>query len=153
MIPKLIRAFAIGVFAVGATTMANAQQGTPAGQSVVNLGKYEYEARCAVCHGLSGKGDGPFAPLLERSIGMPDLTGLSKKNGGVFPFMRVYETIDGTAKLMAHGPSDMPIWGRQYKSISSGTGIMDFVPYNDPESFARAKILALTEYIYTLQTK
>lgn len=149
---KLVRAFTVGAISIGAAAMAHSQQSSRGGQSV-DVGKYEYEARCAVCHGLSGKGDGPYAPLLERSIVMPDLTSLSTKNGGAFPFTRVYETIDGAAKVMAHGPSDMPIWGRQYKGMSSGTGIMDFVPYNEPDSFARAKILALTEYVYRLQAK
>jgi len=54
----------------------------------------------------------------------------------------------------------MPIWGNEYKTIASGggyydTGIrgMDSIPYNDPEAFTRAKILALTEYVYRLQAK
>jgi mono/diheme cytochrome c family protein len=152
MNPKLVRAFAIGVCAFGAATMANAQQSTPAGQSVVNLSKYEYEARCAVCHGLKGEGDGPYANFVMKPVS--NLTILSKSNGGVFPFTRVYETIDGTVQLTAHGPKDMPIWGREYRgAIISGMKGMDFVPYIDPESFARARILALTEYIYTLQAK
>jgi mono/diheme cytochrome c family protein len=55
----------------------------------VDRGKYEYEAHCAVCHGLSGAGDGSFAQLFKAGISMPDLTELAKKNNGVFPFMRV----------------------------------------------------------------
>jgi mono/diheme cytochrome c family protein len=110
---KLVRAFAIGVCAFGAATMANAQQSTPAGQSVVNVGKYEYEAHCAVCHGLKGEGDGPYANFVMKRVS--NLTMLSKSNNGVFPFTRVYETIDGTVLFTAHGPKDMPIWGREYR--------------------------------------
>ena len=148
---ELVRAFTVCAIAVGVATMANAQQSTPAGQSVFNLGEYEYEARCAVCHGLKGEGDGPYANFVMKTVS--NLTMLSKSNNGVFPFTRVYEIIDGTVQLTAHGPKDMPIWGREYRAISSGMNGMDFVPYNDPESFVRAKILALTEYIYTLQAK
>lgn len=144
---KLVRAFAIGLFAVCAATMANAQQSGSAAQSV-DVGKYEYEAHCVACHGSTGKGDGPFVLLLKSGTVVPNLTELSKKNNGVFPFTRVFETIDGTALVMAHGPRDMPIWGREFSAMSSTLS-----PYYNPEGFARAKILALTEYVYRMQAK
>jgi mono/diheme cytochrome c family protein len=142
-----VRTFAIGIFAVGAATMAHAQQSSPATQSV-DVGKYEYDAHCADCHGLSGKGDGPFAQLLKSGTVVPNLTELSKKNNGVFPFARVFETIDGTVIVMAHGPTDMPIWGREYKIKSYYLN-----PNYDVEAFVRGKILALAEYVYRLQAK
>ncbi len=74
---------------------------------------------------------------------LPNLTELSKKNNGIFPFTRVYETIDGTLQIRGHGPKDMPIWGRELKAD------MDYVP----EEIVRAKILALTEYVSSLQAK
>lgn len=79
-----------------------------------------------------------------------DLTTLSKKNNGVFPFARVFETIDGTHVLKAHGTRDMPIWGVEYK-VKAAEYYRD-VNYDD-ESYVRARILALTEYIYRLQAK
>jgi mono/diheme cytochrome c family protein len=109
------------------------------------LGKYEYDSHCAVCHGLNGAGEGPYSSFLSKTI--PSLTTLSKRNGGVFPFDRVYETIDGRQELQAHGTRDMPIWGRDFSAMSIRGSY-----YND-EEFARAKILALTEYIYRLQAK
>jgi len=138
-------AFAIGVFAVGAAIMANAQQNVPAEQNV-DLGKWEYTAHCAACHGSTGKGDGYFSGYLRKPIA--NLTTLSKANRGVFPFARVYETIDGLAEIQAHGSRDMPIWGRDFRAMSS-----DLSPYYNEEVLVRAKILALTEYIYTLQAK
>jgi len=105
-----------------------------------DLGKREYDSNCAVCHGKGGKGDGPYTGIIDRRI--PDLTTLSKNNGGVFPFARVYATIDGTDILKAHGTRDMPIWGYEYNEFSY-----------QPESYVRARILALTEYIYRLQGK
>jgi len=153
MSSKLVRAFTVGAIVVGAATIAHAQQSGPKEQSV-DVGKYEYDAHCAACHGSTGKGDGHFVLLLKSGTVMPNLTELSKKNNGVFPFARVYEIIDGRQEVQAHGPKDMPIWGKEYRgAIISGMKGMDFVPYIDPESFARARILALTEYIFTLQAK
>jgi hypothetical protein len=81
-----------------------------------DLGKREYEANCAVCHGLEGKGDGPLAASLKQRV--PSLTRLIKENDGIFPFERVYMTIDGTIEepLPAHGTRDMPVWGDEYKA-------------------------------------
>jgi mono/diheme cytochrome c family protein len=146
---KLIRAFTVVAIIVGVATMAHAQQSGLAAQNF-DRGKYEYGAHCAVCHGLSGKGDGPFVQQLKSVAVMPNLTELSKKNKGVFPFMQVYEIIDGTNSLTAHGPREMPVWGPQYKGeILGETG--DYRA--DAAAFVRARILALTEYIYRLQTK
>jgi mono/diheme cytochrome c family protein len=113
-----------------------------------DLGKREYESKCAVCHGSSGKGDGPFAGVLNTKI--PDLTTLSLRNNGVFPFQRVQEVIDGRQTFKAHGPRDMPIWGLDYRGKAAES--YKDVPY-DPEAYVRIRILALTEYVYRLQAK
>ena len=147
MYSKLVGVFAIGVVAVGVVTTANAQQSSPAAPSV-DVGKYEYDGHCAICHGLSGTAqeEGAFSSLLSKKIA--NLTTLSKNNNGVFPFARVYQTIDGREQVQAHGIREMPVWGREYTAMGSNIS-----PYYDPEAFARAKILALTEYIYRLQAK
>ena len=142
---KLIKALVVGAYVVGGATMANAQQSGPA-EKIVDLGKSEYAAHCAVCHGSTGKGDGYFSGYLAKPIA--NLTTLSKANGGVFPFARVYETIDGLAEIQAHGTRDMPIWGRDFRSMSSNLS-----PYYNEEALARVKILALTEYVFRLQAK
>jgi mono/diheme cytochrome c family protein len=147
MCSKLVRVFAISVVAVGIATTANAQQNNPATPSV-DIGKYEYDGHCAICHGLRGTGEGiePYWNLLSKTI--PNLTTLSKNNGGVFPFARVYQTIDGREQVQAHGTREMPVWGRDYMAMSANIS-----PYYDHEAFARGKILALTEYVYHLQGK
>jgi cytochrome c len=33
-----------------------------------DLGKREYESKCAVCHGLDGKGKGPYAEQLKKAL-------------------------------------------------------------------------------------
>ena len=146
----LVRAFAVAAISVSVIPMAHAQKSDLAAQNF-DRGKYEYEAHCAVCHGLSGAGDGSFAQLFKAGILMPDLTELSKKNNGVFPFMRVYQTIDGTQNVMAHGTQLMPVWGPRYKVEVGRSFYDDFRA--DPEAFVRARILALTEYVYRLQAK
>jgi mono/diheme cytochrome c family protein len=115
----------------------------------VDVGKYEYEGACAVCHGLSGKGDGPMAGQLTAR--MPDITALAKSNNGVFPFDRVYKTIDGTVEVKAHGTREMPVWGRIFRMQSSM--FFETYPAQNTESAARSRILALTEYLYRMQGK
>ena len=111
-------------------------------------GKREYDENCASCHGPLGKGDGAFRELLK--IAVPDLTELAKNNGGVFPVGRVYEVIDGRQQVASHGPREMPIWGADYTVLAAPA--FDDFPFN-AEVLVRARILALTEYLYRLQAK
>jgi mono/diheme cytochrome c family protein len=115
-----------------------------------DIGEHEYFVSCASCHGGKGKGDGPFAVWLKRPP--TNLTTIQKQNGGIFPFDRVYQVIDGRTEVAAHGPRDMPIWGEAYKRDAIG-GWGAFGTPNRVDSFVRGRILALTGYIYTLQEK
>jgi mono/diheme cytochrome c family protein len=147
---KTMRAKFSSAFIIAAAvsmTTAHAQQTAPPTQS--DRGKYEYDAHCAVCHGLGGKGDGILVGVLKSAV--PDLTVLSRKNNGVFPFAHVYETIDGTQSVAAHGTRQMPVWGPRYKAEVGESMYDDY--RSEPEVFVRARILALTEYIYRLQSK
>jgi mono/diheme cytochrome c family protein len=145
---QFVSAILVPAFTVGMLAAAGAQQPFAAAEKF-DLGKHEYESSCAICHGLTGKGDGPFASYLEKGS-IVDLTALAKKNNGVFPFTRVYETIDGTQLKGAHGNRDMPIWGTRYK-IEAAKQSYEY-PY-DSEAATRARILALSEYLYRLQAK
>jgi mono/diheme cytochrome c family protein len=115
-------------------------------QPKVDLGKREFESKCAVCHGKDGKGSGPYAEQLKR--GLPDLTTLAQRNGGVFPVSRTYETIEGAGK--GHGTRDMPVWGLDY-SIQATESLPD-LPYNQA-IYVRTRIMALLEYLTQLQVK
>jgi len=144
MTSKLIKALTIGTIAAGAAaTMAHAQQNGPAEQTF-DAGKDDYDSHCAACHGSSGVGDGQYARLLTVTI--PNLTTLSKRNGGVFPYSKVYETIDGRLELPAHGTRNMPIWGQEFSYRKRALN-------PNPEAFVRAKINALVLYIHRLQAK
>lgn len=132
----------IGAILKGATSAALAADN-------LDIGKSEYEVACAVCHGRTGRGDCPLK--LQMVSQMPDLTVLAKNNYGVFPFDRVYQIIDGRREVLAHGPRDMPVWGRNFNMQSSM--YFENHPRHDIESNARSRMLALTEYLYRLQAK
>lgn len=78
-----------------------------------DLGRIEYEATCALCHGPSGKGDGIYVDQLKKCTLVANLSELSRKNRGAFPFDRLYEMIDGREYVKAHGSREMP----DYRSI------------------------------------
>lgn len=115
-------------------------------QPKLDLGKREFETKCAVCHGKDGKGVGPYAEQLKRAL--PDLTTMARRNGGVFPVNRTYETIEGAGK--GHGTRDMPVWGLDY-TIHANEALPD-LPYNQAV-YVRARIMALLEYLNQLQAK
>ncbi len=135
-------AFMPGVVACALCSMAAAALAQPK----VDLGKREFETRCAVCHGLDGKGRGPYAEQLKTSL--PDLTLLARGNGGVFPVSRIYETIEGAGK--GHGTREMPVWGLDY--TIQATEVLPDLPYNQAV-YVRTRIMSLLEYLTQLQVK
>jgi mono/diheme cytochrome c family protein len=68
-----------------------------------------FRAYCASCHGDDGKGNGPVAGALNTKAA--DLTTIAKRHGGVFPTKRIRDIIAGEDVIMAHGSSEMPVWG------------------------------------------
>ncbi len=115
----------------------------------MTLGEFEYRNSCVACHGASGAGDGPVTDFLSGAV-VPDLTVLQKNNGGVFPVAAVYATIEGSDIASAHGTRDMPIWGSRLSYRASKDS--DFA-LGEPESYARARILALVDYIASIQVQ
>lgn len=147
----LIAAFLAPALVAGAAlaqafpAQANAQP--PGQQRIIDVGRREFDANCASCHGRDGKGKGPLVELLRRPP--PDLTQLAKANGGILPINRLYESIEG-GKVAAHGPRDMPIWGTDYRIREAE--YYGEMPY-DAEALVRARILSLVEYINRLQVR
>ena len=134
---------------LGATTIAFAQQVSSANHPKrIDLGKVEYEGKCATCHGLTGKGDGPTAQFLTRKPA--DLTALAKNNNGIIPMAKMYEIISGDTEVAGHGTREMPVWGKEYQ-MQASEFYRDML--YDPEVYVRAQILALIEYINRLQAK
>jgi len=112
-------------------------------EEVAKAGRPAYEQFCAVCHGREGRGDGGAMNLL--TVKPTDLTQLSKKNDGTFPFWRVYRVIDGREEIKGHGTRDMPLWGQEFR-MQTGSGPM-------AESQVRGRILELVYYLESIQTK
>ncbi|HXZ78458.1 MAG TPA: cytochrome c [Terriglobales bacterium] len=100
-------------------------------------GKQMYDAYCASCHGLDGKGTGPAAALKDP---IPDLTKIKKHNQGTYPAAHVAEIIRGDVSVAAHGSKDMPVWGSVLLRVS------DHHPAE-----VQQRIANLTGYIQSLQ--
>lgn len=146
-----MRALWLGAAISTLAMIANSSSGYGQG---IDIGKNEYVSSCAACHGTAGKGDGPVASSLKRIPA--DLTKLSDSNSGVFPFLRVYDVIDGRFEVATHGKRDMPVWGEVYKpgwGAAQSSVLPFYVSKELAESIVRGRILALIEYIFTLQGK
>lgn len=136
----------IAMVLLGTATLVGSPISMAAGK--LDIGQREFEASCASCHGKNGTGGGSFAEVLQVSI--PDLTTLSRKNGGVFPIARVYNVIDGREAFKAHGTREMPVWGK-HLSYRAAPEYDDYGYESDV--FVRARILAVIDYLYRLQAK
>jgi mono/diheme cytochrome c family protein len=140
---------------IGNSFVANGQQGASRSSKQkmqpaqkIDFGRKLYETKCASCHGLKGRGDGPVKAWLTKSP--PDLSALAKSNGGILPVEAMYSMIEGTKGPAVHGTRDMPIWGPAFR-VEAAEYYID-TPY-DPEVYVRSRILALIEYINRLQVK
>jgi mono/diheme cytochrome c family protein len=126
----------------------------PASAQRIDFGRIEYESKCASCHGVPGKGDGPVASLLNRKV--PDLTTLAKNNNGVLPVAALYEVIYNEKEIPAHGSRDMPVWGREFRLEAGGYDEKAFPLYSErfnPEAYVHGRILSIIEYLNRLQEK
>jgi mono/diheme cytochrome c family protein len=139
--------------AVAALIVGSALPALPAWAQEPNVGKIEYQWSCVACHGVDGKGTGPLAKVLKTKPA--DLTTIAKRNNGVFPTNRVYETIDGRQEVESHGPRAMPVWGLRYDpSPFQWFGrTAPHYPALDPEAIIRGRILALVDYLNRIQEK
>jgi len=132
---------------VGALTLAAlAAAGPAAGEQpepslFAVAGKRLYVRHCAVCHGSSGHGDGPFGGILRTAPA--DLTTIAARNGGNFPDAEIARFVDGQFVPPAHGTRQMPIWGRWLGEPIAKSAEADEV--------ARGEIFAILEYLKTLQ--
>ena len=95
-----------GSFAMGAAAQVKIEK-TQVTRTSPASGKEMFTEYCAVCHGPSGRGDGPAATALKKTPA--DLTQLTVKNSGKFPDVRVMRYISGDDTVAAHGTRDMPM--------------------------------------------
>jgi hypothetical protein len=132
-----------GALGVSLVVVLGLISGTSGAQQrdVAEAGKVPYRQYCASCHGLDGKGNGNMAKLLK--VKPADLTQLSAKHDGFFPFWDVYRAIDGRKGIWGHGPRDMPIWGTVFKQEAS--------PDRGADLQAYARMLEIVYYIESIQ--
>lgn len=118
------------------------------GQSSAALGRLDYLAHCASCHGKTGRGDGPVNPFLRSPS--PDLTRIAQRHGGQFPQELVWETVDGRrlTEPGVHGSRDMPVWGDTFKAQAM-TAPGDSA--TAAEGAAQYRITALLKYLVAIQ--
>jgi hypothetical protein len=112
-----------------------------AGTSAVgqSTGKHDFEHLCAPCHGSDGTGKG--RDLTEANP--PDLTDISLKNNGKFPFDNVYRMVDGREMLKSHERFAMPFWGTYLKEHGA----------LESEAAVKQRITEIVRYVETLQKK
>lgn len=116
-------------------------------EPIEEIGKQEFIRSCAACHGESGRGDGLVAELLL--VKPPDLTSISKRQGGKFPAPWVYRIIDGRNDLRPHGSKEMPIWGDRYRADTL-RGLP--LPLNvSADAVIHGRILSLVFYLDLIQ--
>jgi mono/diheme cytochrome c family protein len=125
--------------ALGAVAAAQRKSSTPPASLTIDslTGKDTFDAYCASCHGRGGAGNGPLAPVLRT---MPaDLRLLSSKRG-FFPREEILAFVTGTGRpIVAHGTSDMPIWGATFRAL-------------DPsDARVKVRIKNVVDYVESLQ--
>jgi mono/diheme cytochrome c family protein len=103
-------------------------------------GKVMFKQFCAACHGADAKGRGPATPTLNTRV--PDLTTLSKRYAGKFPFEYVESVLRFGPGVRSHGSAEMPVWGPIFQYLEN---------YN--EAAVRQRIRNLCDYIESLQQK
>jgi mono/diheme cytochrome c family protein len=98
-----------------------------------------YRAFCVSCHGTNGKGGGPIADTLPQKV--PDLTTISRSNGGVYPRDRVLTAVRNGGTTGVHSPGGMSYWEKEFAVLEPQKGA------------AEQRLRALVDYIETLQVK
>ena len=128
---------AAAALVIGASALVNL--GAQA-QAQSYSGASDYQAYCSSCHGTGAEGDGVIAKSLKRRPA--DLTELARRNNGLFPEEKVFNTVDGR-RSSAHSDSDMPAWAEVFAKATESAGA----------DKAAARIDVLVQYLQTLQVK
>ncbi len=113
----------------------------------IELGKAEFLASCAACHGADGKGGGPVAEVMVKKP--LDLTQIAKKYGA-FSAEDMYQVIDGRRMVNPHGSRNMPVWG--YRYLGDAIKMSQEVPHQiNLQAMVYGRITALVKYIAFIQ--
>lgn len=122
-------------FLAGPVPAANETQLPP---TYLPSGREIYAYNCAACHGPDAKGHGTAAALLVTPP--PDLTTLSKRHSGKFPYDYVTNILEFGPGVTAHVSSAMPTWGPIFRRW-----------HNQNERVVKKRIKRLCDYLASLQ--
>jgi mono/diheme cytochrome c family protein len=112
---------------------------TSSGRSTVE-GVKIFQYHCAVCHGVDGRGHGPDSVVLKHPV--PDLTLISQRSGGKFPYKRVKGIVEGTESgPLAQSDREMPIWGPIFHEVESD------------QDWGEVRLDAITKHMESIQQK
>ncbi len=138
LIPALLLLFCLAAVAQNQGPKAPGDPNRPARYPLEGAKIFQYY--CASCHGPDARGHGPAAPALRHST--PDLTLISQKNGGKFPYQQVKDIIAGTGSApLAHGNREMPIWGPVFHQVETD------------QDWGEVRLDAITKYLASIQQK
>ena len=99
-----------------------------------------FQQQCAACHGTDGRGHGPASAALKRTPA--NLTLISQRNGGKFPYLRVKETIEGKVpNWLALGTREMPIYGPIFHEVEAD------------QDWGEVRLEAITKQVESMQQK
>lgn len=115
-------------------------------QEIIGGGRLLFQKFCVSCHGSRAMGDGPLAGSLNPKPA--DLTNLSARNSGAFPFWHAYRTIDGRQQIPAHGTRDMPVFGIWFRIPDDEVSIE--TEWGDQ---VRGRIWQLLSYLESIQER
>ncbi len=134
--------FAMASVVPGMTTVA------VAGEEAHKVAVQDFRSHCASCHGWGGAGNGPVADVLK--VRPPDLTRIAHRNGGTFPAYVIYKSIEGTSMPLAHGTTQMPVWGLwfTYQEVADSLLTGDTKPVD--EKVAK-RINGIVAYLESIQ--
>lgn len=132
----LVRGMVFVIFVILAKDQAIAAQ-APFPSVWVPSGEVMYKQFCAACHGAHAQGNGPAASRFKTQP--PDLTTLTKRHGGKFPYDYVSSILRFGPGSSAHGSSEMPTWGPIFQTID-----------RDSENAVQERIRNLADYLASL---
>jgi mono/diheme cytochrome c family protein len=99
-----------------------------------------FQYHCAVCHGVDGRGHGPDSVVLKHPVS--DLTLISQRSGGMFPYQRVKQIVEGkNLRLLAQDDREMPIWGPIFHEVESD------------QDWGEVRLDAITKHMESIQQK
>jgi mono/diheme cytochrome c family protein len=138
MRPMLILFFWLS--ALIGTTGSQERSGDPPTRLSSVAGASIFQHHCVACHGADGRGRGSSS--IARTHSVPDLTLISRRNGGKFPYRRVREVIEGKQAAPSSGrDQEMPSWGPVFHQVESD------------QDWGEVRLEAVTRHVESMQQK